>query len=306
MTTKRRADGKSDQQKMHPKPVCQMKRAPMAPAVYRPQPTPHVLQRKMALGEQQTPATKSRQPPPASPTTTKGPTRNPVGSPRVVQPKSIAKTVFASRLTTPRSAQGAKTVIQRMESRPRREGINYEFNYSAKAPSDLENLSNFVRQARVNIAALKRRVTLQPERNLPLAERGEETKAYLRAKAMQITVGEGSSGGNQHGEISCLNAAQWHSGIQGYQYYFVCEGGKPSCYLCTAIASLLKIAVAGTDDSTYPDYVAPACLQTDDNLWRSFIGDDAHELWLTFGESRRNRLRSNLGWVHDLGLYWQG
>ena len=193
-----------------------------------------------------------------------------------------------------------------MEGRPRREGVNYDLNYSTQAPSDLENLSAFVRQARAHIANLKRTVTLQPERNLPQDARGEETKAYIMAKAMRLTIAEGSSGGNQHGEMRALDAAEWRRGIQGYQYYFVCEGGKPSCYLCTAIASLLKIAVAGTDECTYPDYVAPVCLQTDDTLWQSFIGDDAHALWSSFSETRKGRLRSNLGWVHDLGLYWQG
>lgn len=287
MVMKHRASNKSDQKTVQPKPVCQLKRAPVAPPVYRPQPTPRVLQRKQA-------ATSPK--PPIS-----------VPSARVAQPKKpIARTVVASRVIAPRPAPGPPAVIQRMEGRPRREGANYEFNYSAKAPSDLENLSAFVRQAKAHIANLKRTVTLQPERNLPLDVRGEETKAYIMAKAMRLTISEGSSGGNQHGEMRALDAAEWKRGIQGYQYYFVCDGGKPSCYLCTAIASLLKIAVAGTDESTYGDYVAPLCLQTDDTLWQSFIGDDAHALWLSFGESRKGRLRSNLGWVHDLGLYWQG
>ncbi len=193
-----------------------------------------------------------------------------------------------------------------LDERPRRNSVNYDFNYSAKAPSDLQNLSEFVRLARANIANLKRTVTLQPERNLPIDVRTESTKAYIRAKAMDIQVGEGSSGGNQHGESRALDGADWHSGIHGYQYFFVCDGGKPSCYLCSAIASLLKIAVAATDNSTYSNYVPPACLQNDDNLWKRFIGDDAYELWQSFGATRRNRLRSDLGWVHDLGLYWQG
>jgi hypothetical protein len=288
MPTKRRAIDKSDQKTAQPTPVCQLKRGPVAPPVYRPQPTPRVLQRKPATGT-------SPKPPIAGP------------SPRVAQPKKpIARTVVTSRVITPRPAPGPPAVIQRMEGRPRREGINYEFNYSAQAPSDLQNLSEFVRLAKANIAGLKRGVTLQPERNLPLDVRTESTKAYIRAKAMKITVGEGSSGGNQHGEIDALDGAKWKSSIQGYQYYFVCEGGKPSCYLCTAIASLLKIAVAATDETTYNDYLAPNCLQTDNDLWKSFIGDDAHALWSSFGQSRQSRLRTNLGWVHELGLYWQG
>ena len=260
----------------------------MAPPVYRPQPTPRVLQRKQAGGATPKPQIS-------------GPT------PRVAQPKTIARTVVASPVSTRRPAPGPPAVIQRMQDeRPRRNSVNYDFNYSAKAPSDLQNLSEFVRLAKANIAALKRGVTLQPERNLPLDVRSESTKAYIRAKAMRITVGEGSSGGNQHGEVSALNVAEWRSSIQGYQYYFVCEGGKPSCFLCTAIASLLKIAVAATDETTYGDYVSPACLQTDNDLWKSFIGDDAHALWSSFGETRKGRLRTNLGWVHNLGLYWQG
>nr|QEO74694.1 hypothetical protein [uncultured bacterium] len=198
------------------------------------------------------------------------------------------------------------TVIQRMEGRPRRSSVSYDLNYSASAPSDLQNLTEFVRLAKAHIANLKRTVTLQPERNLPKEERGEQTDAYIMVKCMRYTISSGSSGGNQHGEMRALDAAEWKSSMQGHQYYFVCDGGKPSCYLCTAIASLLKLAVAGTDDSTYSDYVAPACLQRDDDLWQRFIGNDAHALWLSFIETRRNRLRTNLGWVHNLGLYWQG
>lgn len=277
MVMKHRASDKSDQKTVPPKPVCQLKRAPVAPPVYRPQPTPRVLQRKQAAVTPPKPAIA-------------GPT------PRVAQPKTISKPAYT---------HGPRGVIQRMEGRPKRSTANYDFNYSANAPSDIENLSAFVRKAKANISALKRGATVQPERNLPLGQRTESTKAYIFAKAMALCVGEGSSGGNQHGEIEALDGT-WKPTMQGYQYYFVCDGGKPSCFLCTAIASLLKIAVAATDESTYGDYVAPVCLQTNDDLWKSFVGDEAFELWQSFGETRRSRLRTNLGWVHDLGLYWQG
>lgn len=277
------------------KPVCQLKRAPTAPPVYRPQPTPKVLQRKTAPGAQQTsPITRQ----------TASPGRSPV-----VQQKPIANTVFVSRLTPHRAAQtslATQGLIQRaegVEGRPRRNSANYNFNYTG--PSDLENLTAFVRLAKAHIAQLKRTVTVQPYRNLAQAARGEETKAFLCIRMNGHVLGEGCSGGNQHGEIRCLDSVGWDAGSQGNQYYFVCDGGKESCYLCSAIASLLKIAVAATDDSTYGDYVAPSCLQTDDDLWKSFIGKEAFELWESFGGERRSKLRLNLGWVHNLGLYWQ-
>jgi hypothetical protein len=228
--------------------------------------------------------------------------------PRVVQQKPIANTVFVSRLTPHRASQtslATQGLIQRAEAqegRPRREGVNYNFNY--KGPSDPENLRSFVQSAKAQIAQHKRTVTVQPYRNLPKEQRGEETKALLCIRMNGHILCDGSSGGNQHGEMRCLDSSRWDSQSQGNQYYFVCEGGKESCYLCSAIASLLKIAVAATDDSTYGDYVAPACLQSDDELWKAFIGDDAYELWQSFGQERRGKLRANLGWVHALTPYW--
>src|SRR5262245_5582692 len=109
MVMKHRASDKSDQKKVQPKPVCQLKRAPVAPPVYRPQPTPRVLQRKQAPGT-------SPKPPVAGP------------APRVAQPKTIARTVVTSRVITPRPAPGPPAVIQRMQDeRPRRNSVNYNF-----------------------------------------------------------------------------------------------------------------------------------------------------------------------------------
>jgi|GEM_PF-4386913 len=139
----------------------------------------------------------------------------------------------------------------------------------------------------------------QPYRNTPSGgARSESTKAYLRARMNSgIVIGTGSSGGNQHGEMRALDDAGWQRGKQGNQYYFVCDEGKPCCYLCTAIAALLGIAVATTDGEKYSQYISPQCLQTDDTLWMSFIGVKAFEAWLELATEERNSLRRNLGWV---------
>lgn len=139
----------------------------------------------------------------------------------------------------------------------------------------------------------------QPYRNTASgAARSESTKAYLCARMnSSIVIGTGSSGGNQHGEMRALDACGWKRGDPGNQYFFVCDEGKPSCYLCTAISALLGIAVATTDGELYSAYVSPDCLQTDDELWEAFVGVEAYALWLDLSTSQRKDLRKNLGWV---------
>ena len=300
-----------------PTPVCQLKRTPAAPPVYRPQPTPRVLQRKTAPAQQApstqaSPSTQAQSKltsPPAASATKRSvaPRRTTTPTPAaVVQRKASGNTAFVSRLTperaTPKS-RATQGVIQRMEGRPKRQSVNYGLNVY-NGPSDQEKLGSFCRLARANITELKRTVTVQPYRNMARGERGEETKAFLCIRMNAHPISEGCSGGNQHGEMRCLDSCEWDAQSQGNQYYFVCEGGKESCFLCTAISSLLKIAVAATDDSTYPDYVSPSCLQSDNDLWQKFVGDEAFALWSGFGQARQNKLRSNLGWFHNLTPYW--
>jgi hypothetical protein len=196
--------------------------------------------------------------------------------------------------------------IQRAEAaptRPRRDSANYAFAYSG--PSDAEKLTSFRTLAVARIKELKASATVQPYRNTKKENRAELSRAYLCIRMNGDVLASGTSGGNQHGEVDALDSARWDSNSQGNQYYFVCDDGKESCFLCTAIAGLLKIAVAATDNCLYPNYVSPACLQTEDGLWQSFIGDEAYELWQGFSSERKSKLRSNLGWVSEMGLYWQ-
>lgn len=212
-------------------------------------------------------------------------------------------------LATPAAAPGTaqRTVLQRAaDDRPRRSSAKYDTDFHALALGHLEataggKLKLFQELARTQIAKYfalgedKR----QPYRNTASgAARSESTNASLCARMdSRIVIATGSSGGNQHGEMRALDACGWKRGDPGNQYYFVCAEGKPSCYLCTAISALLGIAVATTDGEKYSEYVSPQCLQNDDVLWATFVGEEAYAAWLEISEGERNNLRKNLGWV---------
>jgi hypothetical protein len=205
-------------------------------------------------------------------------------------------------------ARPSPRVLQRMEERPRRSTASYDTDFRALAMGRSEatpsgKLGTFVTKAKEAIAVWKSRASVQPYRNTPKSEaRSEKTAAHLCARMNGMVVGTGESGGNQHGEMRILDSVGWDRRSQGNQYYFVCDEGKECCYLCTAIAGLLGIAVAASDDTKYPEYVTPSLLQTDEELWAAFIGAEAYQIWQELGGEQAQSLRRNLGWVSALSM----
>jgi hypothetical protein len=135
--------------------------------------------------------------------------------------------------------------------------------------------------AAFTFAAHEKGVTWAPAEDLA----SEREAAAASAEQMGIDIAQA--------RVLNLQAQMLRQQLQGATVH--CAGGKPSCFMCSAVAHALGVSVEAKDKRGYTQYNLPAFFGTDGPFVRRLVGDRAYEIYLRMDQNGQASVLRSLG-----------